>query len=331
MSIGSVEGPAPPLERQLPLRGKALSLLGSRVFVALTGLILLSTALSFLSPHFLTAPNILNVLRQVSIIAIISVGMTYVIITGGIDLSVGSVLAISSVVMAVLMKAGIDMYLAMVVAIATGALCGLVSGLFITTRIKMPPFIATLAMMSIARGASLVITGGIPIYGLTGDFAFIGMGYWFGLPVPVIIMFAIILFGHLDLSFTRIGIYYFAIGGNEEAARLAGIDIGIGKLRAYILSGVTAAIAGIVLASRLTAVEPTAGLGYELDAIAAAVIGGVSLSGGEGSLLGTAIGALIMGVLRNGLNLLNVSTYWQQVMIGLVIALTVSLTMIKRK
>ena len=319
------------MERHLALWRKAQSLLGSRVLIALVGLVLLSITLSLLSPHFLTTPNILNVLRQVSIIAIISVGMTYVIITGGIDLSVGSVLAISSVVMAVLMKLGVDMYLAIAAAIAVGALCGLASGLLITTRIKMPPFIATLAMMSVARGASLVITGGIPIYGLTGDFNFFGMGYVFGLPVPVIIMFAIILLGHLDLSFTRIGIYYFAVGGNQEAARLAGIDIGLTKLRAYILSGVTSAVAGIVLSSRLTAVEPTAGLGYELDAIAAAVIGGVTLAGGEGSLIGTAIGALIMGVLRNGLNLLNVSTYWQQVMIGLVIAVTVALATMKRK
>ncbi len=331
MSIGTVKSATPAIERPASRISRALGLLQSRVFVAFIGLILLSLLLSILSPYFLTTTNILNVLRQVSIIAIIAVGMTYVIITGGIDLSVGSVLAVSSVIMAVLMKAGVNPYLAMGVALVVGAICGGISGILVTSRIKMPPFIATLAMMSIARGASLVITGGIPIYGLTGGFQFLGMGYWLGIPVPVIIMFIVFLLGHLDLSFTRHGIYYFAVGGNEEAARLAGIDVSRAKLRAYILSGVTAAVAGIVLASRLTAVEPTSGLGYELDAIAAAVIGGVSLSGGEGSLIGTALGALIMGVLRNGLNLLNVSTYWQQVVIGLVIAVTVSLAITKKK
>jgi ribose transport system permease protein len=233
--------------------------------------------------------------------------------------------------MAELMLKGVNSVVAILVALAIGGACGLASGLLIVSRIRMPPFISTLAMMSIARGASLVITGGIPIYGLPQDFFFIGMGYWLGIPVPIVIMFIVFLLGHFDLTWTRTGIYYFAVGGHEEAARLAGIDVKLTKLRAYILSGITSAVAGVVLAARLTAVEPLAGLGYELDAIAAAVIGGVSITGGEGSLIGTAIGALIMGVLRNGLNLLNVSTYWQQVVIGVVIAATVSLAATKKK
>ena len=303
----------------------------SRVFIASVGLFLLALGLSIISPYFLTISNILNVLRQVSIVGIVSVGMTYVIITGGIDLSVGSVLALSAVVTAVFLKQGINIFLAIIIGIIVGAVCGFFSGILITTRINMPPFIATLAMMSVARGFSLVITAGRPIYGLPEQFGFIAEGYVFGIPVPIIIMICIYIIGYLYLSCVRNGVYYYAVGGNQEAARVAGVNIKKVKLSAYIISGIAAAIGGVILSSRLISIEPLAGLGYELDAIAAVVIGGTNLYGGEGSLIGTFIGAVIMGVLRNGLNLLNVSAYWQQVVIGIVIAGVVSIGALRKK
>lgn len=303
----------------------------SRPFLGLVGLALLAAVLSVISPHFLTVSNTLNVLRQVSVISIIAVGMTYVIITGGIDLSVGSVLALTSVVTAILLNQGVNPYLAIGAGLVLGAVLGALSGILVVSRIRMPPFISTLAMMSVARGLTMVITGGRPIYGLPEQFGFIGGGYVFGIPVPVIVMLVVFAIGHVDLSYTARGAYYYAVGGNEEATRLSGVNTSLVKLRAYMISGATAALAGVVLASRLTSVEPTAGTGYELDAIAATVIGGASLFGGEGTLVGTFVGALIMGVLRNGLNLLDVSTYWQQVVVGVVIAVMVSIGTFRRK
>lgn len=303
---------------------------GSRVFIAFVGLFLLALGLSIISPYFLTISNILNILRQVSIIGIISVGMTYVIITRGIDLSVGSVLALSAIVSGVFLKLGVGIFLTIVIGIIVGAACGFISGILITTRINMPPFIATLAMMSVARGFSLVITRGTTIRDLPEQFGFIGGGYVFGIPFPIIIMICIYIIGYLNLSYTKNGTYYYAVGGNQEAARVAGVNIKRVKRSAYIISGIAAAIGGIILSSRVMSIEPTAGLGYELDAIAAVVIGGTDLYGGEGSLAGTFIGAVIMGVLRNGLNLLNVSTYWQQVVIGMVIAGAVSVGALRK-
>lgn len=303
----------------------------SRVFLAFAGLILLGLVLTTISPHFLTVPNILNVLRQISVIAIVAVGMTYVIISGGIDLSVGSVLALASVIAAILMKQGANMVFAIIAGLLLGALMGFINSVLITSRIAMPPFIATLATMSVARGLTLVFTGGIPIYGLPEQFGFFGGGYLLGIPVPVIAMLLIFTISHVHLTYTVGGVQLFAVGGNAEAARLSGVNVNRVRTRAYILSGVTAAIGGIILASRLTSVEPLSGTGYELSAIAAAVIGGASLFGGQGSLLGTFFGATIIGVLSNGLNLLNVSTYWQQVVIGGVIAFTVAIGTFRRK
>jgi ribose transport system permease protein len=303
----------------------------SRVFLAIVGLFLLGLFLSILSPHFLTVSNILNVLRQISMIAVVAIGMTYVIITGGIDLSVGSVLALSAVCAASFMTHGVNMYLAALAGLMIGAVCGFLNGILITTKIKMPPFVATLAMMSVGRGLSMVITKGTPIYGLPGEFGFIAGGYLLNIPMPVIIMVLLYVVGDIHLSYVKTGMYYFAVGGNEEAARVAGVDAKRVKLSAYVISGFTAAIGGLILASRLVSVEPLAGLGYELDAIAAAVIGGASLYGGEGSLVGTLIGAIITGVLRNGLNLLNVSPYWQQVVVGAVIAGVVSINALRKK
>jgi ribose transport system permease protein len=315
----------------MPVIKQVVVIRRSRVFLAFVGLVLLSLLLSIISPHFFTITNILNVLRQVSIIAIVSVGMTYVIISGGIDLSVGSILALSSVVVAILLKQGVALTLSIFAGLLVGSFLGFLNSVLITSRIGMPPFISTLAMMGIARGLTMVITGGSPIYGLPTEFDFIGGGYLLGIPFPVVVMLIIFGIGHIHLTYTEYGVHLFASGGNPEAARLSGINVNQVLVKAYILSGVTAAIAGVILASRLTSVEPLFGTGYELDAIAAAVIGGASLFGGEGSLLGAFFGALIMGVLRNGLNLLNVSTYWQQVVIGLVIAFTVAIGTFRRK
>ena len=314
-----------------PFTKKIGPVLQSRVFLAFIGLFLLSLLLTVTSSHFFTASNILNVLRQISVVAIVAVGMTYVIITGGIDLSVGSVLALTAVLSAVLMKQGVNMFLAIIAGLLLGALLGFINSLLITSRIGMPPFIATLAMMGIARGLTLVVTGGVPIFGLPDAFGFFGGGYLLLIPVPVIIMLLIFAICHIHLTYTVGGVQLFSVGGNPEAARLSGINVNGVKTKAYIISGVTAAIAGVILASRLTSIEPLAGTGYELTAIAATVIGGASLFGGAGSLIGTLLGAMIMGVLSNGLNLLNVSTYWQQVVIGGAIAITVAIGTFRKK
>jgi ribose transport system permease protein len=304
----------------------------SIVLPPLIGLILLVVLASFLSPHFLTLRNIINVLRQVSIIAIISVGMTYVIITGGIDLSVGSVAALSGMITGLFLKnVGAGVFMSIGMGLISGILCGLFTGFLITSKIRMPPFIATLAMMSIARGIALMMTSGRPIFNLPESFSFLGGGFFWGIPIPIIIMLIIYLLAHISLTYTKSGLYFYAIGGNEEAARVTGIKNNVVKMRAYLISGLCAALAGIVLTSRVMVSEPIAGFLYELEAIAAVIIGGANLFGGEGLIAGTLIGAVIMGVLRNSLNLLNVSTYLQQVVVGFVIVTMVSISILRRR
>lgn len=304
----------------------------SIVMPPLIGLILLVVLASVLSPYFMTFKNIINVLRQVSIVAIISVGMTYVIITGGIDLSVGSVAALSGMITGLFLKnVGAGLFVSISMGIISGMLCSWFSGFLITSKIRMPPFIATLAMMSIARGIALMLTSGRPIFNLPGSFSFLGGGFFWGIPIPIIIMLIIYLFAHISLTYTKSGLYFYAIGGNEEAARVTGIKSNVVKMRAYLISGFCAAIAGIVLTSRVMVSEPIAGFLYELEAIAAVIIGGANLFGGEGIVLGTLIGAVIMGVLRNSLNLLNVSTYLQQVVVGFVIVTMVSISILRRR
>jgi ribose transport system permease protein len=318
-------------EDYLPIKRSSV-LKESIILPPLIGLILLIVLVSFLSPHFMTFKNIINVLRQVSIVAVISVGMTYVIITGGIDLSVGSVAALSGIITGIFLKnlnAGV--FISMFMGVIGGVLCGWFSGMLITSRIKMPPFISTLAMMSIARGLALLLTSGRPIFNLPETFSFLGGGIVFGIPVPVIIMIIIYILAHINLSFTKSGLHYYAIGGNEEAARVTGIKTNAVKMKAYVISGICASLAGVVLASRVMVSEPIAGFLYELDAIAAVIIGGANLFGGEGVVAGTLIGALIMGILRNALNLLNVSTFLQQVIIGFVIVIMVSICILRRK
>ncbi|MCI4041241.1 substrate-binding domain-containing protein [Streptomyces sp. TRM75563] len=297
---------------------------------ALSALVVLVVAMSLLSGDFLTTQNLLNVGVQAAVTAILAFGVTFVIVSAGIDLSVGSVAALSATVLAwSATSAGVPVVLAVVLAIATGIACGFVNGALISYG-KLPPFIATLAMLSIARGLSLVISQGSPIafpesVSRLGD----TLGGW--LPVPVLVMIAMGLITAIVLGRTFIGRSMYAIGGNEEAARLSGLRVKRQKIVIYALSGLFAAVAGIVLASRLVSAQPQAAQGYELDAIAAVVIGGASLAGGVGKASGTLIGALILAVLRNGLNLLSVSAFWQQVVIGVVIALAVLLDTLRRK
>ncbi|MET9512780.1 substrate-binding domain-containing protein [Streptomyces flavidovirens] len=297
---------------------------------ALSALVVLVVAMSLLSGDFLTTQNLLNVGVQAAVTAILAFGVTFVIVSAGIDLSVGSVAALSATVLAwTATSEGVPVWIAVILAVATGIACGLVNGALVSYG-KLPPFIATLAMLSIGRGLSLVISQGSPIpfpesVSVLGD----TLGGW--LPVPVVVMVVMGLLTALVLGRTYIGRSMYAIGGNEEAARLSGLRVKRQKLVIYALSGLFAAVAGIVLASRLVSAQPQAAQGYELDAIAAVVIGGASLAGGVGKASGTLIGALILAVLRNGLNLLSVSAFWQQVVIGVVIALAVLLDTLRRR
>lgn len=297
---------------------------------ALSALVVLVVAMSLLSGDFLTTQNLLNVGVQAAVTAILAFGVTFVIVAAGIDLSVGSVAALSATVLAwSATKEGLPVWLAVLLAVATGLACGVVNGLLVSYG-KLPPFIATLAMLSIGRGLSLVISQGSPIpfpdsVSRVGD----TLGGW--LPVPVLVMVVMGLLTAVVLARTYLGRAMYAIGGNEEAARLSGLRVRRQKIAIYALSGLFAAVAGVVLASRLASAQPQAAQGYELDAIAAVVIGGASLAGGVGKASGTLIGALILAVLRNGLNLLSVSAFWQQVVIGVVIALAVLLDSVRRK
>jgi len=295
-------------------------------FGALFGLLAIILVLSILSPNFLSFTNLLNVLRQVSINALIAFGMTFVILTGGIDLSVGSILALASAIVAQLLANGMDFIPALFIGLTVGALLGLFNGLVITQG-KVAPFIVTLATMTVYRGLTLVFTDGRPITNLGHDLAFqlFGRGYFFGIPVPVITMLITFIFLYFILKKTTLGRKTYAIGGNEEAAILAGIHVSRVKWFVYTLAGLLSALAGVILTSRLHSAEPTAGTSYELDAIAAVVLGGTSLSGGKGSIVGTLIGALIIGTLNNGLNLLGVSSFYQLIVKGFVILIAILL------
>jgi ribose/xylose/arabinose/galactoside ABC-type transport system permease subunit len=274
---------------------------------------------------FLTRDNLLTLLRQVSFNAIMAAGVSVVIITAGIDLSIGSVWAFSSVVMAHLcVNAHWSWQQAAIVGLGVGLLCGLVNGVGVTL-LRLPPFVATLGMMSIARGLAEVMTGGFQISGLPNAFQFWGQGDFLDVPVPVWVAAAVIVITWALLRFTRIGRHLYAVGGNEAAAHLSGVPVRRVKLFAYAYCGLLASLAGLLATARLGSVRPSDALGYELDAIAASVIGGISLMGGQGSVLGTAIGATLIGVLRNGMVLLDVSAFWQKVVIGVVILIAVAL------
>jgi ribose transport system permease protein len=308
----------------------------------LLALALLLTALSIVRPYsFLTVDNGMNVLRQISINLCLSIGMTMIILSGGIDLSVGSVLALSGAVAAGLLKYGVAFPFwnialeftvlgAFVAGIAVGLAAGWLNGLVIT-RFRLPPFVATLGMLSIARGLTQLWTRNYTISDLGQDFSFIGTGYWLGVPMPVWITAALVAVFVVVTRRTRFGRYLYAVGGNERAARLSGVNVNRIKLQVYTLGGALAGVAGLLTAARSTAADPKVGVGYELDSIAAVVIGGTSLSGGRGSILGTVLGCLIIGVLNNGLGLLGVTPEWQLVVKGVVIIAAVAIDQAGRR
>jgi len=298
----------------------------------LVGLILLCAFLSFSTDAFFTLRNFLNILDQITVLGIMAVGMTFVILIGGIDLAVGSVLALAMMVMGYLSnEMGLALPIAILIALFAAGFTGAVSGVLITS-FGVPAFISTLAMMSIARGLANMITDGQQIVGFPIWFNLMAIIRYGGyLTITVGVMLAVFLLGWLFLRYTTIGRSLYAIGGNQEVARLAGINVKLLTIGVYVLSGLLAGLAGIVLAARLDSVQPSSGFTYELDTIAAVVIGGTSLSGGTGGIPGTILGVLIIGTLRNGLNLLGVSPFTQQVVIGVVIALAVAAEALRRK
>ena len=304
---------------------------GARQFGTLIGLAVLCAILWILTPYFLTVSNLLNIAEQTSINAIVAVGMTFVILSGGIDLSVGSIVALSGVVLGAALQSGQPLPVALVLAAAVGLACGLGNGALVSWG-GLPPFIVTLGTMSIARGAALLFTEGRPVSGFDPGFRMLATGRVAFTPAPVIATILVYAIAHFVLTRTTFGRYVYAIGGNEEATRLSGVAIRFHKTMIYGVSGLMSAIAAIILTARLNSAQPIAGMMYELDAIAATVIGGTSLMGGDGTLAGTLVGALIMGVLRNGLNLLGVSSFLQQIVIGAVIVVAVLLdTILKRR
>lgn len=304
-------------------------------FGLLISFLLLCLVLSFLSDRFLTQDNLRNILRQSSINLIIAIGMTYVILTAGIDLSVGAVLALSTVVTADLLQRGVPVIPTMVLGLVIGGILGLVSGLLIA-RVKVPPFVATLGMMTVARGLALTYTQGRPITGLPDFFRSIGTGYvgpipiLGAIPVPIIVAGLTFLGAYILLTRTRMGMNIYALGNNPVAAHYAGIATSNYTTFVYVLAGALAALAGMILVARLDSAQPTAGISYEFDAIAAVVVGGTSFAGGEGSLFGTLLGVLVISVLNNGLNLLNISSFYQPVVTGVVIALALLLYKVVR-
>jgi len=310
------------------------------VLQPLVALLLMVIAMAVLSDNFATKDNVFNVARQISVNLCISVGMTIVILTGGIDLSVGSVLALTGAIAAGLLKDGIEWpganlfigftpFGVILVALIVGGLLGWFNGWMIT-RFRVPPFVATLAMLTIARGLTMLYTKGFPITQLGDDFNYLGTGWFLGVPMPVWISIAVIALSALFVNKTRTGRYTYAIGGNERAALLSGVNVKRVKVVVYVIAGLLSGVAGLLVTARLDSAQPNAGISYELDSIAAVVIGGTSLSGGKGSIMGTVIGALIIGVLNNGLVLLNVSPFWQQVVKGSVILLAVIIDRMQR-
>lgn len=295
-----------------------------RQYGLILSFLLLCVVLTFLSDRFLTVSNLTNVLRQSTINGIIAVGMTLVILTAGIDLSVGAILALSSVIAADMLQQGTAVPLAVAVGLGAGALMGLINGVVIT-RFKVPPFVTTLGMMTIARGLALTYTGGKPITGLPESFRFLGTGSVGPIPTPILLAAVTFLAGAILLTRTTIGQYIYGIGNNPVAARFAGIRVHLNTTLVYVISGLLSALAGLILIARLNSAQPTAGAAFEFDAIAAVVVGGTSFAGGQGGLVGTLIGVLIIAVLDNGLNLLNVSSFYQPVVSGIVIAVALLL------
>ena len=296
----------------------------------LVAFIILCVGLSIATPAFFTKDNILNVLRQVATNSNLAIGLTMAIIIGGIDLSVGAILAFSGLLCASFISDGMNLGLAVLLAFTLGALFGLLNGLIIAYT-NMPPFVVTLATQNIARGIVNVYANGQPISARNPVFNFLGVGYFLGIPLPVIYSFVLLAVMILILGRSKFGRQLYAVGGNEEAARFSGINIKKVKIIVYTLCGALASFSGIILAARMYSGQPTAGDGFELDAIAASVLGGVSFSGGLGKLGGTIIGVLVLGVLTNGLNLLNINSFWQYIIKGIIILLAVYLDILKKR
>lgn len=305
------------------------TILGNEVIGVLIAFLMLCATLSFLSPYFLTSKNIFNVLRQFSLIGILAVGEALIIITAGIDLSVGATVAITACLAAMLTVSGMPPIIVFILTLVLGAVVGCINGLLIT-KIKINPFIVTMGMMSVIRGATLLITDGLPI-NFESSLAYLGNGYIGLVPVPVIIMFLVVVIGYVFANNSLTGRNIYAVGNNQRAAILSGIRADRVKLLVYVIMGLLAALCGIMLAGNLNSADPSFGTGYEMDVIAAVVIGGVSLAGGGGSMIGVIIGAALMGVLRNGFVLLGISAYWQTVTIGLVIIAAVSMDSLRRR
>ena len=302
----------------------------SKIFVYLV-LVVIILFFTVTTDTFLTSKNILNICRQISMIGICSVGMTMVLLTGGIDISVGSIIALVGVVAAKLIgEAGMAIFPAMLIGVVVGAICGLINGIMVA-EFDVPALITTLAMQTMARGAAYILTSGIPIYGLPEEIKTLGQGYFFKIPIPVIIMALIFLFGWWLLEQTRFGRYTYAIGGNQEVARLSGINVLNMKIFIYTLSGLFAGLSGVIMLSRINSGQPATSSGFEMDVITGAVLGGISVAGGEGKLVNVIAGVLIMGMLSNGMTLMNLDEYWQWVVKGIVLLLAVTFDNMQRK
>jgi ribose transport system permease protein len=312
--------------------GKRLDAKTAQTVLAFGSLILLFVIFTIASPYFFTKDNLVTILLATAVNGILAVGITFIIVTGGIDLSIGTVMTFGSVIAGMLIaRMGLPIIIGVLGAVLAGAFCGFVNGVSIA-KLGLPPFIATLGMMNVTKGLNLIISGSKPVY-LTDDPAFgkIAMTSIFGIPSAVFFFFLIALLAAFILSKTIVGRYTYAIGSNEEAARLSGINTAAWKIGVYSMSGAFFGFAGIVMASRLSSAQPALGPGYEMDAIAAAVIGGASLSGGEGNILGTVIGAFIITVLTNGLRILSVPQEWQMVVTGIIVIGAVYLDIVRRK
>jgi ribose transport system permease protein len=302
-----------------------------QLFSTFSGLFLIGAAFTFLSPYFFSVNNLLTVATQTAVIAVIAIGQTYVLITGGIDLAIGSNIALAAMVAGLFMKVNAPVPLCVLMGIVTGAAGGAMSGVFIAFG-NLPPFIATLGTMTIVRGVSLTLTQAVPIVGLPKSFSeFFGTESTLGIPNPVIIMVVLVLVFGFILAKTKLGRHIYAVGSNFEAARLSGVNTKKVLMWVYVFSGILSAFAGLIMAARIVTAQPAAGEGYELDAVASSVIGGTSTMGGEGTAAGTFIGAFVIGVLRNGLNLLGVTPFVQKIVIGIVIVASVFLDRIRRK
>ncbi|MGI6168482.1 MAG: ABC transporter permease [Christensenellales bacterium] len=321
-------------QKQIKIEEKAS--FGTRVlaiysrFGILIILLLMVIAITLATNRFIQPQNLINIIRQISFIAIIGMGVTFIIITGGIDLSSGSVCGLVSALATMSGKSADSLVVGLLVGLAIGAVAGLINGFFIA-KTKIPPFIATLGMMEIARGIALLVTNGRPVGGIHRGFAFLGGGDIFGIPVPIIVLLIVTVLMFLLLNKTPFGRKVMAVGGNEQAAIISGINVGKIKVLVYTLGGLLAAVAGILMTGRVDSGQPTLGLGYEMDAVASAVIGGTSLSGGVGSIWGTLGGALVIGVINNGMELLSVNAYWQQIVKGAIIIAAVVLDQAKNR